>query len=352
MTEQQRYETIDLPFYRSVLAPKLPPAILDFHTHVWRRDQWRDPRAKTAHSSAEASAGEPGGGYMATDVEYDADDLLRDARRMFPDRPYHAVCFGNPTPAGDTDATNAYAAEAGRREGLYPLRVTGRDLTPPDLLRQEIRGGHFFGFKVFLGWLGDNYGNIRVEEMIGPAEMGLANELELVVLLHVPRAERLADPDIQRGVAELARRYPRASIVLAHCGRCYLPAEMQRAIAPLHGLKNVYFDTAMVMDPAVLRMVFENLGPRRVLFATDLPVAAMRGRRVHVMDHWVDLVLEGYPSSAYRVGFDGMRATFMTYEIAWSVILAAESAGLSPAEAQCVFYQNGMDLLAKAGKDP
>ena len=49
-------------------------------------------------------------------LEYDADDLLRDARRMFPDRPYHAVCFGQPTPAGDTDATNAYAAEAGRRE--------------------------------------------------------------------------------------------------------------------------------------------------------------------------------------------------------------------------------------------
>ena len=164
--------------------------------------------------------------------------------------------------------------------------------------------------------------------------MGLADELELVVLLHVPRAERLADPDIQRGVVELARRYPRASIVLAHCGRCYLPAEMQRAIASIQGLENVYLDTAMVMDPAVLRMVFENVGPRRVLFATDLPVAAMRGRRVHVMDHWVDLVLEGYPSSAYRVGFDGMRATFMTYEIAWSVILAAESAGLGPAEAQ------------------
>ena len=84
MNEQQRYETIDLPFYRSVLAPKLPPEVLDFHTHVWRRNQSRDHPLKTAHSSAEASAGKPGGGYVATVLEYDADDLLRNARRMFP----------------------------------------------------------------------------------------------------------------------------------------------------------------------------------------------------------------------------------------------------------------------------
>ena len=205
---------------------------------------------------------------------------------------------------------------------------------------------------MFLGWLGDNYGNVRVEEMIGPAEMGLADELELVVLLHVPGAERLADPDIQRGVVELARRYPRASIVLAHCGRCYLPAEMQRAIASIQGLENVYLDTAMVMDPAVLRDgLRERRPPPRPVRHRPAGGGHAR-RRVHVMDHWVDLVLEGYPSSDYRVGFDGMRATFMTYEIAWSVILAAKSAGLGPAEARRVFYQNGMDLLAKAGRNP
>ena len=59
----------------------------------------------------------------------------------------------------------------------------------------------------------------------------------------------------------------------------------------------------MVMDPTVLRMVFDNIASSRVLFATDLPVAAMRGRRVYVMDHWVDLVLEGYPPSDCRAGF-------------------------------------------------
>ena len=53
--------------------------------------------------------------------------------------------------------------------------------------------------------------------------------------------------------------------------------------------------------------------------------AAMRGRRVSVMDHWVDVVLPGYPKSAYRV--DGeIHATYMSLEIALALRWAASTA--------------------------
>lgn len=39
MTEQERYEKIDLPFYRGEVRPVLPPTVLDFHAHVWSRSQ-------------------------------------------------------------------------------------------------------------------------------------------------------------------------------------------------------------------------------------------------------------------------------------------------------------------------
>lgn len=347
MNEQEQYETIDLPFYRAVLAPKLPAEVLDFHTHVWRREHWLDENAKTASSSADVGVAREGGRYMATTLQYDADDLTREGERMFPGRRYRAVCFGQPTPAANIEATNAYAAESGRRDGVYPLLITGRDMMPPDELQRQIIDGGFFGYKVYLGWLGTDYGNISIEDMIGPAEMELANRLRLVVLIHVPRAGRLVDPEVQRGVADLSRCYPEASIVLAHCGRCFTPTEMLRAIGSIRGLDNVYLDTSMVMDPTVLRIVFENIESGRVLFGTDHPVAAMRGRRVYVMDHWVDLVLEGYPESAYRVASNAMKATFMTYEIAASIIVAAEAAGLGERDICRIFFQNGMDLLRR-----
>ncbi len=339
MTEQERYDQYDLPFYRAQVAPALPGAVLDFHTHVWMADQWKTRPTENAAA---------GGKYMVVDEAYSLDMLAADGARMFPDRPYHAVCFGSPSPAADTAKTNAYAARATGYAGLYPLLVAGRGMLPRAELATALRAGGFFGYKVFLNWHGDDYGNLAVEDLIGPDEMALADELGLVVLLHVPRSGRLADPEIQRGVIDYARRYPNTRIVLAHCGRCYLPDEMQAAVGCLRGLENVYLDTAMVMDPTVLEIALAEIGPRRLLFATDLPIAGMRGRRVYVQDHWVDLVLDGYPPSAYRVGTDNMRATFMVYEIILAIRRAAERIGLTATELAGIYWDNGMALLERA----
>jgi hypothetical protein len=177
--------------------------------------------------------------------------------------------------------------------------------------------------------------------------MELADELGLVVLLHVPGSRRLADPDVQRGIKNYARRYINAQIVLAHCGRCYHPDTMRASINSIKNIQNVYLDTSMVMDPTVLQMVLGSIDSRRLLFGTDLPVAAMRGRRVYVMDHWVDVVLEGYPPSAYRVGTDRVRATYMVYEIILAIHRAGEKSGLSDEEMMGIFYRNGMSVLHK-----
>jgi hypothetical protein len=241
--------------------------------------------------------------------------------------------------------TNDYAASASANRRLYPLLITGRDFLSPSQLRSSISERGFWGYKVYLGWYGNDYGSVRIEDMIGPAEMRLADELGLIVLLHVPRDRRLADPEVQSGVRRLAVEYPGARIVLAHCGRAYLPDEMRQSISSIRDYANVFLDTSMVMDPTVLQIVFDNIDSKRVLFGTDFPVAAMRGRRVYVMDHWVDVVLDGYPPSSYRVASADIRATFMAYEIILAVRRSAEMVGLSREQISAIFYDNGISLL-------
>jgi hypothetical protein len=287
-----------------------------------------------------------GGTYMVTTDEYPVERLLADARAAFPGHEYRAVSFGNPGPTADHDKDTAFVAAAGTHRGIYPLMVAGAELgIPGDELRRAIEQHGFLGYKVYLNWLGDDYGNKRVEDMLSANEMDLADELRLVVLLHVPRAGRLADPEVQRGVRWLAETWPRTKIVLAHCGRCYLPAEMERAAKFLRELPSVFLDTSMVMDEVVLRIVFDTIGPSRVLFATDYPVAGMKGRRVRVQDHWVDIVQGDYPPSAYRVRAEGIRATYMAVEIALAVMGAGRRVGLSEKDLHGVFYGNGMALL-------
>ena len=329
-------------FYQEQIASHLPPVVLDFHAHVWRRSDWHAVPWKS---------GARGGTYMVADEDYPVERLIGDGRRCFPDREYRAVCFGYPTPSADNEKDTCYVAAAGKKRGMYPLMIAGAPLkVPAEVIRQRLDAGGFLGFKVFLPWHGDDYGMTSVQEMLSANEMDIAQDLGLIVLLHVPRSGRLADPEVQAGVEWLSKDWPGARVVLAHCGRCYLPAEMERAIETLKRLPNVYLDSSMVMDESVLRIVFDGIDSSRLLYATDFPVAAMTGRRVRVMDHWVDIVASEAPSSVYRVRAKGIPAAPMALEIATAVLSAGRAAGLSEETLRQVFFENGMRQLRSVRK--
>jgi len=336
-------------FYMEQVAPMLPGEILDFHTHIWMADQWlRIPGSENISDSAGLGVS-PAARYMSTELEYPAGSLEGDLLRSFPGKRCFAVCFGQPTPAVDTADTNKYVAESANEDPrLFPLMVAGSGRIPPGAMEDELDLRGFFGYKVFLDWIGNDYGNIRVEDMLSEAEMEIADRRRLVVMLHVPRAGRLADPEIQAGVRNLAVSCPNAAIVLAHCGRCYHPLEMNRAIGPIADLENVYMDTSMVMEPIILEKAIRSIGAGRLLFATDFPVAAMKGKRVNIRDHWVDVVASGYPECQYRVPSDAFTPMCMAREIALSVIIAAEAAGVGEGALEGIFYGNGMKLLKNA----
>ena len=120
---------------------------------------------------------------------------------------------------------------------------------------------------------------------------------------------------------------------------------MERAIPALKSLPNVSLDSSMVMDESVLRMIFDNIDSSRLVYATDFPVAAMAGRRVRVMDHWVDLVSSSAPASGYRVLAPEIPAVPMALETAFAVLSAGRAAGLPEGSVRSIFFENGMALL-------
>ena len=337
----------DREFYRKLIRPLLPDRILDFHAHVWKPDHWKGyDRSQTAEGLSSTSVTEERSArYMTTEIEFSVEMLKACADEIFPGVAYHAVVFGQPTPTADTERTNAYASGSRETGDYYPLMIPiPGNRTAADLAAAVNEGG-YYGFKVFLNWIGNAYIDVKVEDMVTDLEMGVADDLRLVVLLHVPGSDRLAATCVQESITRYARGYPNAKIVLAHCGRCYDQERMLRAMDFLADLDNVYMDSSMVMDHGVIKLVFDAIGPKRLLFGTDFPVAVMKGRRVQVMDHWIDVVSTGYPDADYRIASDTIQMTYMAYEIILAIRRGAQLAGISEAELRGVFAENGFNLL-------
>ena len=169
-------------FYRKEIEPMLPDTILDFHTHLWKRDQWINTRVGLS----------PSAGYMVTEPEYSDASLMEDGHSCFYNKQYNAVCFGQPSPVVDTDRTNEYISSAAKSNPrIFPLMVTGGGLLPPSVLEDRLISGGFLGYKVYLPWIGNDYGKVRVEDMLTPDEAEVGAKMRVPTLegdveLYVP----------------------------------------------------------------------------------------------------------------------------------------------------------------------
>ena len=335
MTESELdyYHRVDMQAYRDEIAPVLPAQVLDMHAHVW-------PTLVAKHNKYPAL-----GEFKGVPDHYTFADLDASAKRLFPDRVYHAVCFGAAFPeaveAGENDRIAQGAREWPRR---YPLLIAG----PHDgeqQLHNALQSGGFYGFKVAVNLETQHYATDRIMYVFSEAQRKLANELGLIVMLHIPRSKRLADSENVSDIQHICREYPNLKLVLAHLGRAYCSWVIKDSIKLLKDLPNLYWDVSYVQNETVFQIVMENVDPTHIVFGTDQPLAEFRGRRVCVNNAWVDVTRDRYSWSAFcREGLE-IEATFVAYEIIRAMTEGAERAGLTREQLRAMFFDNGMKLV-------
>jgi hypothetical protein len=220
---------------------------------------------------------------------------------------------------------------------------------PVETISRRIFDYKLIGYKPyrnFVDWM--DYEAVTIFDMLTDEQMAFADEQGLAVTLHIPRAERLADPVNQRQMVEICRRYPNAKIIFAHIGRAYY---MQNVVGYLDGIAdcpNAYVDTAMVNHPGVLEYTFNQFPREKILFGSDAPIAFLRGKSVEINNQYAYLMGEDY-----RIGsaiFDDQHIVEFTtffYEQLREVREAASKAGLTERELQGYFYDNAFNLFSE-----
>jgi predicted TIM-barrel fold metal-dependent hydrolase len=264
------YYEVDLPFYDENLRDFLPDRLVDFHTHAIDPSLWDPPPSKHwAHRIC------PNG------LPYE--NLMAAYELLFPGKEVHALVFGHPVRYADTDGQNRYIASNARRYGNWGLAVSDPEWSG-DELEQRVEQEGLLGIKPYLTMLratGEHssaarLADISVYDFLPRPQLEVANRHRWIVMLHLPRKERLADPKNIAEIHEICQAYPDLKLVIAHVGRAYCPQAARASIPRLVPYPNLYVDISANCCQEAFELLIDVLGPRKILYGTDLPPTAMR----------------------------------------------------------------------------
>ena len=316
------------------LRDETPDEIIDAHVHCFRaRDRYRAGPVNPSLPSAANT-------FSFAKCEK-VSSILWEGKR------FKCVVFSSPSPESDTQAANRWVSRGAKKCGRPSVGLIRPEWQPADVAEMIDRNGHT-GVKPYWNYVtGKAQNDVEIEDMVPPDTLGLLEERGLVLLLHIPRAARLADPVNLASLHRICRRHPRLPVVLAHAGRSYGmdQAPSLDEFRKLARHDNLRIEFSMVQSVDVVRTCLDSFGWRRCLFGTDLPIAEIKGKVVTINGQNLFITRRPYSWSVSPGGPAlRMRCTFFAYEIVRAIVAAMKELRLGARARDAVFRTNAAQL--------
>ena len=325
--------------YETEIRDFVPDKIVDCHVHIWEKHETRVKKYNGGSSWTRLVA-----------EELTAEDLLECHKLLMPDKEITPLVFGHCN--GPIEDANNTVAASMKPYGFPALYRTSYDIPAEELEKAVIEGG-YLGLKPYLTFCPPYIPipEIRIFDFIPPYQWELANKHGWIVMLHVARDQRLRDKVNVAQLMEIEEKYPNVKLIVAHIGRAYSKEDIGDAFETLKNTKNMVFDfTANMCDDAI-RACLEAVGPKRLLFGTDLPIALMRMYRITENGVYYNVVPRGFYGNVsgepHMRETDEKDITIMYYEQIRAMKRVAEEMKLSKADIEDRFYNNAMRLMGK-----
>ena len=339
----------DKKVYEEELKDFLPEKILDVHTHVWL-DELVDPNDLES-GDTKRTVTWPSLVAKQNSIE----DLQETYRLMFPGKQVHALMF---TSRGGWDANNAYVSKVSKQTG-WPALYYADPLESPEQLERKIREGGFLGVTSYLNrtpkYLPE--AEIRIFDFFPKNQLAVLDRMGAIAMLHIPRHGRLKDPVNIHQIMEFKKEFPNVRLIIAHIGRAYTKNDVGNAFETLKQAEDLMYDFCANCCEYAITELIRNVGPKHVMFGTDMPILRMRTHRIEENNTYINLVppgLYGDPSQDPHLREvteeEAEKITFFAYEELLAFKRACETLGCSRQDIEDMMYNNAFELIEGARK--
>ena len=335
---------VDRCFYAERLEEFLPENIVDIHTHVYRDSDFPSVRQNNSRSVSWPAR-------VAKDNPIE--DLLETYRLMLPGKKVTPMIFPTVPRGGNLDVQNSYVSACSHEKNIPALIFSDPTWSATET-ETRIRQGGFIGAKSYLS-VAPAYipgKEIRIFDFFPPHQLEVHNRNGWIVMLHIPRDGRLRDPVNLAQMMQIEQDYPNIRLIIAHVGRAYCDEDVGNAFEVLSQTEKMSFDFCANTNANVFEQALRCVGPRRILFGSDMPILRMRMKRITRDGRYVNLVPRGLygdvsndPNMGELDGAEAAALTFFLYEEIEAFRVAAKLLSLGHEDIEDVFYNNAVRLF-------
>lgn len=332
---------VDRLVYESEIAPWLPPEIIDCHTHVGVPENCGPigPERRAQNWALEVG------------LWQSWEQLRKTYAAIFPLQRVSALVFGTALLEADFAAENAYVMAGARdpRNDAWALLTTRPEWSAGKIVDAMSAG--FLGIKPYPDLAPQASTEVSIYDFVPREHLAALNELSGILMLHLPRKARIADPDNIRELLEISETYPSIKLIVAHIGRAYCLPTAEQGLPHLAQAAGICFDTAANVNSEVFQYALETIGPDRILFGTDLPIMLMRGVREHNGTAYTNFTSGPYSWNTNRRSPEQEASyTYFIYEELRALVKAFQAAGLGKEAFRKVMYTNAATLMNVAAR--
>lgn len=313
----------------------VPDEVFDFHTHLFRDSDFS--------ASARPQFSHPG-------LVLGTEQLKQGWQTLLPGRKVRGLCFGLPARGIACGPVNEWIEGEIQSEDSWRYLALAGPGTRPEIVDAQLSRKACAGLKVYhlFADRADSF-DCDVTEFAPEWMWDLLDSHAGVLMLHIVKDAAMADPENQKSIRYLCRKYPRCKLILAHVARSFSHRHALDGLACLRDLDNAWVDTSVVCESQAMAAAIEYLGPERILFGTDYPVSNFRGRSSTIGKtfHW--LYENSLPPGTNAVA---EHLTLVGIESLSALKEAADLTGLTTPDLEKIFRQNALGLLNLNRSEP
>ncbi len=315
----------------SELSGMIPGEIFDAHAHIYQKEDLNTPKESFWNE-----------GPDIVDIAV----WEKEIQKFFPGTLIRGGLFlSTPAPDCDIGKMNAFLIDKlSFRPDCRGLLQFSMD-SDPDEYADLVKTGGIAGFKPYhFSSKHIPSSDSIISDFLPEWIWALADKENLLITLHIVRREALSDPENQRQIISLCRKYPEARLVLAHAGRSFNAFNTVKGIGAYRGLDNLWFDLSGICEAEPVLSILHEFGPSRLMWGSDFPVSQIRGKAVTLGTgfawlqsgtvDWNNPGLGGDPEPIL-VGLESLRA----------LKTAADEFGLNTDDLKDIFCNNALKLL-------